>query len=85
MTDTQGTPEWSLSDIPGSVLLRAQEDPDFAVRLLHRDSREEALIEPGLDLSDEQLRKLSPILDEIARMSFREAIEMLRDYRVTMK
>lgn len=78
-------PQWSLSDIPGSVVLRAQEDTDFALRLLHRDSRAEALIGADLDLSDEQLRELSPILDEIARMSFQEAIEMLKDLHVTMK
>lgn len=72
-------PEWSLSDIPGSVVLRAQEDTDFALRLLHRDSREEALGDPDLGLSDEQLRELSPILDEIASMSFQDAIQMLRD------
>lgn len=72
-------PEWSLSDIPGSVVLRAQEDTEFALRLLHRDSREEALSDPDLDLSDEQLRELSPILDEIASMSFQDAIQMLSD------
>jgi hypothetical protein len=72
-------PDWSLSDIPGSVVLRAQEDTDFALRLLHRDSREEALSDPALDLSDDQLRDLSPILDEIANLSFQEAIQMIRD------
>ena len=70
-------PEWSLSDIPGSVVLRAQQDTDFALRLLHRDSREEALSE--LDLTEEQLRDLSPILDEIANLSFQDAIQMIRD------
>jgi hypothetical protein len=72
-------PDWSLSDIPGSLVLRAQEDTDFALRLLHRDSREEALSDPALDLSDDQLRVLTPILDEIANLSFQEAIQMIRD------
>jgi hypothetical protein len=72
-------PEWSLSDIPGSVVLKAQEDTDFALRLLHRDTREEALSDPDLGLSGEQLRELSPILDEIAELSFQDAIQMLRD------
>jgi hypothetical protein len=72
-------PDWSLSDIPGSLVLRAQEDTDFALRLLHRDSREEALSDPALDLSDDQLRALTPILDEIANLSFQEAIQMIRD------
>jgi hypothetical protein len=72
-------PEWSLSDIPGSIVYRAQQDADFALRLLHQESREEALSEPGLDLSDEQLRELSPVLDEIAQLSFQDAIQMLRE------
>lgn len=70
-------PEWSLSDIPGSVVLRAQEDTNFAVRLLHQDTRAAALTEAGL--TDEQRSALSPILDEIASMSFQDAIQMLRD------
>ncbi len=86
MTDTQDMPQWGLSDIPASVVLRAQEDTEFALRLLHRDTRDEALSDPGLGLSDEQRHKLSSILDEIARMSFHDAIQMLRDQGgVTMK
>jgi hypothetical protein len=72
-------PEWSLSDIPGSVVFRAQqqEDSDFALQLLNADSREDAL--SGLGLSDEQLRELRLILDEVARMSFQDAIQQLLD------
>jgi hypothetical protein len=70
-------PEINLSAIPGSVVLRAQEDPDFALQLLNADSREDAL--SGLGLSDEQLRELRPILDEVAQMSFQDAIRQLRD------
>jgi hypothetical protein len=77
-------PEINLSAIPGSVVLRAQEDPDFALQLLNADSREDAL--SGLGLSDEQLRELRPILDEVAQMSFQDAIQQLRDQvRVAMK
>jgi hypothetical protein len=72
-------PEWSLSDIPGSVVFRAQQDMDFAFRLLNAESRDEALSDPDLDLTDEQLRELSSRLAEIARMSFLDAIRMLRD------
>jgi hypothetical protein len=72
-------PEWSLSDIPGSVVCRAQQDMDFAFRLLNAESRDEALSDPDLDLTDEQLRELSSRLAEIARMSFLDAIRMLRD------
>lgn len=70
-------PNFNLSDIPWSVVLKAQEDPDFALRLLDTASREEAL--SGLGLSEEQLGDLRPILDEVARMSFQEAIQTLRD------
>lgn len=79
-------PEWSLSDIPGSVVLRAQEDADFALRLLHPESRQEALSHPDLDLSDEQMQEISPILDQIAELSFHDAVEMLwRQGGITMK
>jgi hypothetical protein len=72
-------PEWSLSDIPGSLVYRAQQDTDFALSLLHRGSREAALRDADLGLSDEQLGELSRILDEIASLSFQDAIQMLRD------
>jgi hypothetical protein len=72
-------PNFNLSDIPWSVVIRAQEDTDFALRLLDTASREEALSDPDLGLSDEQMRDLRPILDEVARMSFQEAIQTLRD------
>jgi hypothetical protein len=70
-------PEINLSAIPGSVVLRAQEDPDFALQLLDTASRQEAL--SGLGLSEEQLQDLLPILDDVAQLSFQEAIQQLRD------
>jgi hypothetical protein len=72
-------PDWDLSDIPGSVVTRAQQDMDFALRLLNQATRAEALNDPGLDLTDEQRSELSSRLDGIASMSFQEAIQMLRD------
>jgi hypothetical protein len=70
-------PEINLSAIPGSVVLKAQEDPDFALRLLDTARRQEALT--GLGLSEEQLQDLLPILDDVAQLSFQEAIQQLRD------
>jgi DNA-binding transcriptional LysR family regulator len=64
-----------LAKIPGSVVVRAQQDTNFAVRLLNRDSREGALAEAGVELTDE----LDRTLDEIARMSFQVALQTLRD------
>jgi len=58
-------------------VLKAQEDPDFALRLLDTASRQEALT--GLGLSEEQLQDLLPILDDVAQLSFQEAIQQLRD------
>jgi hypothetical protein len=72
-------PDWNLSDIPGSVVTKAQQDMDFALRLLHRDTREEALNDPALDLTDEQRQELYSLLDDIAGMSFQDAIQRLRD------
>jgi hypothetical protein len=72
-------PEWSLSDIPDSVVSRAQEDTNFALQLLDPDRRNDALMDPDLGLSDEQQSELLPILDDVARMSFQEAIQKLRD------
>jgi hypothetical protein len=64
-----------LVNIPGVVVLRAQQDTNFAVRLLNRDSRAQALAEVGVQLTDE----LDRTLDQIAQMSFQGAIEILRD------
>jgi hypothetical protein len=58
-------------------VLKAQEDPDFALRLLDTARRQEALT--GLGLSEEQLQDLLPILDEVAKLSLQEAIQQLRD------
>jgi hypothetical protein len=76
-------PDWNLSDIPGSVVTKAQQDMDFALRLLHRDTREDALNDPALDLTDEQRQELYSLLDDIASMSFEDAIQRLRDLGTT--
>lgn len=71
--------EPSLDDIPASVVLRAQNDMDFATRLLHRDTREEALREPALQLTDDERSDLSARLDDIANMSLQDAMVRIRD------
>jgi len=70
-------PDWSLSDIPDSVVHAAQEDTNFALKLLDTGMRVDAL--RGLDLSDEQIAELLPILDDVAGLSFQAAIQKLRD------
>jgi hypothetical protein len=72
-------PEIDLSAIPWSVVIRAQEDPDFALRLLDTATREEAHSDPDLGLSEAQLGDLLPVLDEVAQLSFQDAIQQLRD------
>jgi hypothetical protein len=68
-----------LADIPGSVVIRAQHDMDFATRLLHRDTRDDALSDPSLRLTEDQRTELSSRLDDIADMSFQDAMERIRD------
>jgi hypothetical protein len=70
-------PDIDLSAIPGSVVLKAQEDPDFALSLLDTATREDALRDLGL--SDEQVHDLLPILDDVAQLSFQQAIQQLQD------
>jgi len=68
-----------LSGVPGSVVVRAQHDMDFATRLLHRDTREDALNDPALRLTEDERSELSARLDDIAAMSFQDAMERIRD------
>jgi hypothetical protein len=68
-----------LDAVPGAVVERAQNDLDFAVRLLNRDTREEALDDPSLRLTREERSELSSQLDEIAAMSFADAMQRIRD------
>jgi hypothetical protein len=75
MTTEQG-PGY-LADIPGALVVRSQQDIAFAVKLLHRDTREEALREAELDLTEEERSQLDSRLDEIARLSFQDAIGAL--------
>lgn len=78
MTVTQAGEEY-LADIPGVLVLRAQQDMEFALRLLNRETREQALREAGLSLEGDELYRLSARLDEIASMSFEEILLRLRD------
>ncbi len=68
-----------LPALPASVVVRAENDMDFATRLLHRDTRDEALDDPALGLTDDQRNDLSSRLDDIAGMSFQDAMEQIRD------
>ena len=68
-----------LSGVPGSVVVRAQHDMEFATRLLHRDTREDALNDPALRLTEDERSELSARLDDIAAMSFQDAMERIRD------
>jgi hypothetical protein len=68
-----------LAGVPGSVVVRAQHDMDFATRLLHRDTRDDALNDPALRLTEDERSQLSARLDDIAAMSFQDAMERIRD------
>ena len=70
--------EGRVPGIPPELVERAQNDTDYAFRLLSRESREEALREAGLDLSDDERSALNSRLDEIADLSFQEALAQLR-------
>jgi hypothetical protein len=72
-----------LAAIPGALVVRAQDDLEFALRLLHRDTRDDALYELDLGLTEEEHGALSARIDEVAGMSFQTAIEKLRDAGVT--
>ena len=72
-----------LSDIPAELVVRAQQDMNFALRLLNQATREDALREAGLELADDELGKLHAALDYIASMSFQEALQTLKDVGVT--
>jgi hypothetical protein len=65
-----------LVGIPGALVVRAQQDLDFAVRLLDRETRGDALREAGLE--EEVREAVSRRLDEIAEMSFQDALQNLR-------
>jgi Tat protein secretion system quality control protein TatD with DNase activity len=67
-----------LTDIPAELVVRAQQDLDYALRLLHRETRAAAIGEAGLDLTAEEQNSLYASLDQIANMSFQDALEALR-------
>lgn len=63
-----------IYSLPSELVERASGDVDFAGRLLHVETRAEALREVGLERNYE----LDSRLDEIATMSLREAMVNLR-------
>jgi hypothetical protein len=72
-----------LADIPSELVVRAQQSMDYALRLLDRERRQEAIDEAELSLTDEQLAKLHAALDFIASMSFQDVLQALKDVGVT--
>jgi len=73
---------WDPSSLPPDLVARVQQDPDFGLRLLHRESRDALLRETVPDLTEDQLGELSSRLDEIASMSFQDALEYLRRHEL---
>jgi hypothetical protein len=80
---TGSTGDDYLADIPGELVIRAQQDMDYAIRLLDSDRRQEAIAEAELSLSEEQQAKLNDALDSIAQMSFQDVLQALKDLSVT--
>ena len=76
MTESNGG---YLDGIPGSVVVRAQSDMEYALRLLHQDTRQDALNELDMGLTEEAMVELNASLDAIAGMSFESAIQQLRN------
>ena len=72
-----------LSDIPAELVIRAQQDTDFAFRLLNRDTRDAALGEAGLGITGDELGKLHEALDYIASMSFQDVLQALKNAGAT--
>ena len=72
-----------LADIPSELVVRAQQDLDFALKLLYQANREDAINEAGVSLTADELEKLHASLDQIAGLSFQEALQALKDVGVT--
>jgi hypothetical protein len=72
-----------LADIPSELVVRAQQNMEYALRLLDRERRQGAIDEAELSMTDEQLTKLNSALDYIASMSFQEVLQALKDVGVT--
>jgi hypothetical protein len=72
-----------LADIPSELVVRAQQNMEYALRLLDREGRQQAIDEAELSLTDEQLTRLNASLDYIASMSFQQVLQALKDVGVT--
>ena len=75
--------EGYLNDIPAELVIRAQQDTDFAFRLLNRDTREAALGEARLGLAEDELGRLHEALDYVASMSFQNVLQALKNVGAT--
>jgi hypothetical protein len=74
---------WDPSELPESLVERVRQDTDFALRLLHRETRDDALAELT-ELTEAERFDLSSRLDEIASMSFQDALEFLRRHGIVV-
>jgi hypothetical protein len=79
MKMSDGQESFAFANFPPALVSRAQQDVNFALRLLNRATRDRAIREAGLELTDEQRRELFARLDEVASLSFQEALKKLRD------
>ncbi|MGY1603661.1 hypothetical protein [Geodermatophilus sp. SYSU D00815] len=68
--------------LPAGLLARAESDRDFALALLHEETRAGALADPELGLPVAEQRELFPVLGRIAQLSFEDAVEQIRDASV---
>ena len=68
-----------FANILEELVRRARGDLDFTLRLLHQESREQAIREVHPNLSGDQMSELDAYLDGVANMSFQEALERFRD------
>jgi hypothetical protein len=72
-----------LGDIPSELVVRAQQSMEFALKLLDPATRAAAISDAGVYLTDDESEKLNLALDQIARMSFQDVLQALKDVGVT--
>jgi len=69
----------SFANFPEELVRHARGNLDFSLRLMHQDSRERAVREVIPNISDAEMRELDVRLEEIANMSFEDALKRFRD------
>jgi hypothetical protein len=71
-----------LHNIPGVLVVMARQDAAFGARLLNPDCRKDALRDAGLtaeEFGTDYIEELHGRLEEIAQMSFQDAMQELRE------